>query len=59
MRVLLLSGTSKAANIMFTLGLRKRLSGTGVLTTAGHPGIIDTELGRLHVFRPVMVSKQY
>jgi len=39
-------GTSKAANVMFTLGLRSRLEGTGVLTTAGHPGCIATELGR-------------
>jgi len=38
--------TSKAANVLFTLGLRKRLEGTGVLTTSGHPGCINTELGR-------------
>jgi len=39
-------GTSKASNVMFTLGLRKRLEGTGVVTTSGHPGAIQTELGR-------------
>jgi len=39
-------GTSKAANVLFTLGLRKRLEGSGVLTTSGHPGCIMTELGR-------------
>lgn len=39
-------GTSKASNVMFTLGLRKRLEGSGVLTTSGHPGCIVTELGR-------------
>eukprot|EP00746_Dinoflagellata_sp_MGD_P001498 gnl/MRDRNA2_/MRDRNA2_102828_c0_seq1.p1 gnl/MRDRNA2_/MRDRNA2_102828_c0~~gnl/MRDRNA2_/MRDRNA2_102828_c0_seq1.p1 ORF type:complete len:382 (+),score=53.10 gnl/MRDRNA2_/MRDRNA2_102828_c0_seq1:88-1233(+) len=39
-------GSSKASNILFSLGLRKRLAGTGVLAVAGHPGIINTELGR-------------
>merc|ERR1712050_46539 len=39
-------GMSKSSNIMFTLELRKRLKGTGVLATSGHPGIINTELGR-------------
>mmetsp|Transcript_21887 Transcript_21887/g.39692 ORF Transcript_21887/g.39692 Transcript_21887/m.39692 type:complete len:267 (-) Transcript_21887:5-805(-) len=39
-------GTSKVSNIMFSLELRKRLKGTGVLTAAGHPGIIATELAR-------------
>ena len=39
-------GASKVSNIIFTLGLRKQLEGTGVRTTSGHPGIIHTELGR-------------
>ena len=37
--------SSKLSNIIFTLGLRERLKGTGVLATSGHPGVIlDTEL---------------
>lgn len=39
-------GTSKVSNIMFSYELRRRLKGTGVVTAAGHPGIIATELGR-------------
>ena len=39
-------GTSKAANVLFSLGLRQRLAGTRVVTTAVHPGCINTELGR-------------
>ena len=39
-------GSSKVSNILFTLGLRNRLQGTGVRATSGHPGIIMTELGR-------------
>ena len=39
-------GSSKVSNILFTLGLRARLRGTGVHTTSGHPGLIQTELAR-------------
>lgn len=39
-------GSSKLSNILFTLGLRQRLKGSGVLATSGHPGVIATELGR-------------
>lgn len=39
-------GISKAANILFSLELRKRLAGTGVAVVSGHPGIVQTELSR-------------
>ena len=37
---------SKICNVLFTLGLAKRLKGTQVTVNALHPGIIDTEIGR-------------
>jgi NAD(P)-dependent dehydrogenase (short-subunit alcohol dehydrogenase family) len=39
-------GISKVSNILFSRELRNRLKGTGVLTAAGHPGIIKTGLDR-------------
>jgi retinol dehydrogenase 14 len=33
---------SKLANIMFTYELARRLGGTGVTTTAAHPGVVHT-----------------
>ena len=39
-------GRSKTANILFAVGLDKRLKGRGVRATAVHPGVIQTELGR-------------
>uniref|UniRef100_A0A6S8EYH3 Uncharacterized protein n=1 Tax=Aplanochytrium stocchinoi TaxID=215587 RepID=A0A6S8EYH3_9STRA len=38
-------GISKASNILFTLELRKRLAGSGVIAVSGHPGVIHTNLG--------------
>ncbi len=54
-------GQSKLANVLFTKELAKKLEGTGVTSYAGkymihlfvlmknlvHPGVVDTELGRL------------
>jgi NAD(P)-dependent dehydrogenase (short-subunit alcohol dehydrogenase family) len=39
-------GESKTANILFTVGLDKRLRDRGVRTFAVHPGVIMTKLGR-------------
>ncbi|CAG8814435.1 6232_t:CDS:2, partial [Dentiscutata erythropus] len=39
-------GQSKLANILFTLELNKRLSGTNVYCNSLHPGLIKTELLR-------------
>ena len=39
-------GRSKAANVMFSRELAKRLEDTGVTTYSLHPGSIDTELPR-------------
>jgi NAD(P)-dependent dehydrogenase (short-subunit alcohol dehydrogenase family) len=39
-------GRSKTANILFAVGLDKRLKPRGVRATAVHPGVIQTELGR-------------
>ncbi len=39
-------GQAKTANIMFTVGLEKRLAGQGVHALAVHPGGIRTNLGR-------------
>jgi NAD(P)-dependent dehydrogenase (short-subunit alcohol dehydrogenase family) len=39
-------GRSKTANILFSVGLDRRLKGKGVRVTAVHPGVIQTELGR-------------
>lgn len=40
-------GQSKSANVLFTIGLNKRLHAkTGILSVAVHPGGIMTELGR-------------
>lgn len=39
-------GQAKTANIMFTVGLEKRLAGKGVHALAVHPGGIRTNLGR-------------
>ena len=39
-------GRSKTANILFSVGLDKRLAKRGVRATAVHPGGIQTELGR-------------
>ena len=37
---------SKLANVLFTLGLHKRLEGTNVTVNVLHPGVIKTELAR-------------
>ncbi|CAG8747673.1 21280_t:CDS:2, partial [Dentiscutata erythropus] len=37
---------SKLANILFTLGLNKRLSGTNVYCNCLHPGVVRTEASR-------------
>ena len=37
---------SKLANVLFTLGLYKRLGGTNVTVNVLHPGVIKTELSR-------------
>lgn len=39
-------GRSKTANVLFAVGLDKRLKGRGVRAAAVHPGVIQTELGR-------------
>ena len=39
-------GRSKTANILFSVGLDKRLKGRGIRSAAVHPGGIQTELGR-------------
>ena len=39
-------GRSKTANILFAVGLDRRLSKRGIRATAVHPGGIQTELGR-------------
>ena len=39
-------GASKAANLLFTFALARRLSGSGVTVNAYHPGIVRTELMR-------------
>lgn len=39
-------GRSKTANILFAVGLDRRLKGRGIRATAVHPGGIQTELGR-------------
>lgn len=39
-------GRSKTANILFSVGLDRRLSGRGIRAAAVHPGVIQTELGR-------------
>ena len=39
-------GRSKTANILFAVGLDRRLAARGVRATAVHPGGIQTELGR-------------
>ena len=39
-------GRSKTANVLYAVGLDRRLKGRGVCATAVHPGVIQTELGR-------------
>ena len=39
-------GQSKTANVLFTVGLEKRLAPRGIHAFAVHPGVITTELGR-------------
>jgi NAD(P)-dependent dehydrogenase (short-subunit alcohol dehydrogenase family) len=39
-------GQSKLANVLFTLGLARRLVGTRVTVNAVHPGVVATELSR-------------
>ena len=39
-------GRAKTANVLYAVGLDKRLKGKGVRATALHPGGIQTELGR-------------
>jgi len=39
-------GRSKTANVLFAVGLDRRLRDRGVRATAVHPGVIQTELGR-------------
>ncbi len=39
-------GRSKTANILFAVGLDRRLASKGIRACALHPGVIQTELGR-------------
>ncbi len=39
-------GQAKTANVLFTVGLERRLAGEGIHAFAVHPGAIMTELGR-------------
>lgn len=39
-------GSSKLANILFTIELARRLSGTGVTANSAHPGTVATGYGR-------------
>lgn len=39
-------GRSKTANVLYAVGLDRRLKARGVRATAVHPGVIQTELGR-------------
>lgn len=39
-------GQSKLCNVLFTLGLARRLEGKGVSVNAVHPGVVATELSR-------------
>ncbi|MDP1826058.1 MAG: SDR family oxidoreductase [Archangium sp.] len=39
-------GQSKLCNVLFTLGLARRLEGRGVTVNAVHPGVVATELSR-------------
>ncbi len=39
-------GQAKTANVLFTVGLERRLAGDGIHAFAVHPGAIMTELGR-------------
>lgn len=39
-------GQAKTANVLFTVGLERRLGGDGIHAFAVHPGAIMTELGR-------------
>ena len=39
-------GRSKTANILFAVGLDRRLASKGIRASALHPGVIQTELGR-------------
>jgi NAD(P)-dependent dehydrogenase (short-subunit alcohol dehydrogenase family) len=39
-------GTSKLANILFTLELARRLAGSGVTANSVHPGMVATGLGK-------------
>lgn len=54
---------SKLANVLFTVELAKRLSGTGVTVNAVHPGTVNTNFGKdakglfgvlVKVIRPIM-----
>ena len=42
---------SKLANVLFTLGLARRIAGTGVQAVALHPGVYDTGLLRSYMGR--------
>ena len=42
---------SKLANVLFTLGLARRLAGTGIQAVALHPGVYDTGLLRSYMGR--------
>lgn len=42
---------SKLANVLFTLGLARRVAGTGVQAVALHPGVYDTGLLRSYLGR--------
>jgi NAD(P)-dependent dehydrogenase (short-subunit alcohol dehydrogenase family) len=39
-------GQSKTANVLFSVGLTRRLAGLGITANAVHPGVIMTDLGR-------------
>jgi NAD(P)-dependent dehydrogenase (short-subunit alcohol dehydrogenase family) len=48
-------GRSKTANVLFALGLNKRLLALGITANAVHPGMIATDLGR-HLTKEDMVQ---
>jgi retinol dehydrogenase-14 len=49
-------GTSKLANISFTVELSRRLEGTGVTATCLHPGMVRTEFGQHRDLHGIMAA---
>jgi NAD(P)-dependent dehydrogenase (short-subunit alcohol dehydrogenase family) len=50
-------GRSKTANILYTVGLDKRLKSRGIRVNAVHPGVIQTELGRY--MTPELIAQMF